>query len=371
MDSANGIAQRLNRNLLSVTKRSPTSSGQFPSSLASGGSAPVVLSSRFETGAGASGATSKLHGLFVVPESKVGASRKPLRCTCIGCNGVFCIKEDCETNHRGSGACVAEAGDIHIISKQGEAFIQPKANVRDISDDLIQEWIASRESVQDWTAKLGLVNSLDHSLVVSPEEMEASERFSKFADSWKTPAKRGRSSALPPERILPGPEEDCAFIKNVPEDPSEWMQQIGWDSSKEGRVVCALMNIETAFEAANGSNQSTFDIVNKELVSGKATSEILMSKIENLKARFGAPSKDEGPISSPTLWGAICELVGVMAMDAAEVAFSEDEMERLQQLLAACSENHGSLFSIRSCRIATPSQPPTKTPSCFWMEPIG
>jgi hypothetical protein len=368
MDLANGIAQRLNRNLLSVTKRSPTSSGQFPPSLTSGGgSAPVVLSSRFETGAGASGAASKLHGLFVVPESKVGASGKPLCHTCIGCNGVFCIEEDCETNHRGSGACVAEAGDIHIVSEQGEAFIQPKANIRDVSDDLIQEWITSRESVQDWTAKRGLVNSSDHSLVVSPEEMEASERFSKFADSWKTPAKRGRSSALPPERILPGPEEDCAFIKNLPEDPSEWMQQIGWDSSKEGRVVHALMDIETAFEAANGSNQSTFDIVNKELVSGKATSEILMSKIENLKARFGAPSKDEGPISSPALWGATCELVGMtVAGDSGrrkdEVVFSEDEMERLQQLLAACSGNHWKPFLnsvLQNCNTITASNEST------------
>ena len=55
-----------------------------------------------------------------------------------------------------------EAGDIHIIrSKQGEAFIQPKINTRDFADELVADSKMSRESVQDWTTKMGLVKSTD------------------------------------------------------------------------------------------------------------------------------------------------------------------------------------------------------------------
>jgi hypothetical protein len=129
---------------------------------------PVTLSSRFETGAVTStGATPKSHELFLVPDSKVGASGKSFCYTCIGCNGVFCVREDCEKAHRGSGPHNPDAGDIHILSKFGEAFIQPKINARDISDDLTAEWLASRESVLEWTTKFRLVNSTEHSLVIS------------------------------------------------------------------------------------------------------------------------------------------------------------------------------------------------------------
>jgi hypothetical protein len=139
MDGVNSIAKRLHQNLLSVAKRpTSSSSGQFPSSLTAGG-APVSLSSRFESGAVTSGATLKLHELFIVSDSKVGASGGVLCHTCIGHNGVFCVKEGCEIGHRCSGAHNPEVGDIHILSKQGEVFIQPKINVRDISDDLAAE----------------------------------------------------------------------------------------------------------------------------------------------------------------------------------------------------------------------------------------
>jgi len=129
---------------------------------------------------------------------------------------------------------------MHILNKQGEALIQPKINAKDLSDDLTSEWMGSCESIQDWTTKFGLVNSADHSQIISSEDMEASERFSKFAEDWKTPVKRGRGSVLQPERLLPGVIEDFAFVKNLPEDPAELISQIGWDPSREGRVVRAL-----------------------------------------------------------------------------------------------------------------------------------
>jgi hypothetical protein len=107
--------------------------------------------------------------------------------------------------------------------------------------------------------------------------------------------------------------EDFAFVKNLPEDPAELTSQIGWDPSKEGRVVRALVNLESALEVANVSNQATFEIVNDELVAGKSTSEILLAKIENIRSRIGAPNKEEGLVSSPTLWGAIYDLSGMLS----------------------------------------------------------
>jgi hypothetical protein len=183
MDRISDLSKRLNANLLSVTKRSPPSSGQFSLVLTSGGGGgeSVALSSRFESGAVTSGTTLKLHELFVVTDSKVGASGKTLCCTCTGQKGAFCARENCVTSHRGPGAYVPESGDIHILNKQGEALIQPKINAKCLSDDLTSEWVSSRESIQDWTTKFGLVNSADHSQIISSEDMEASERFSKFA----------------------------------------------------------------------------------------------------------------------------------------------------------------------------------------------
>jgi hypothetical protein len=237
---------------------------------------------------------------------------------------------------RRPGPYKPEPGDIHILSKQGEAFIQPKINARDISDDLVAEWMMSRESIQTWTTKLGLVNSTDHSLVISSEEMEASERFSQFAEAWKTPAKRGRSVSLLPDRILPGPDVDFTFVKNIPEDPSQLISQIGWDPAKEGRIIHALVNIEAALEVYNNANQATFEIVNNELVAGKSTSEILLAKIDNIKSRIGASIKEEGPILSPTLWGAIYELGGRVSGESGRpkdgLVFTEEEMEKLQDL---------------------------------------
>jgi hypothetical protein len=349
MDRVNGLAQRLNQNLLSVTKRSPPSSGQPPRTLTSGGSAPVILSSRFETGAITSGTNSKLHELFIVPESKVGASGKTLCYTCIGYNGLFCIKEDCDTSHRGSGPYKAEVGDIHILNKQGEAFIQPKIRSIDMADELVTEWtMMGRESLQDWTTKFGVVNSTDHSTILSSADMEASEKFSQFAVAWKTPAKRARSDLLLPDRILPGPEEDFSFVKNIPDDPSILINQIGWDSAKGGRVVRALVNIESALESSNITNQATFEIVNDELVAGKATSEILLSKINYIKSRLGAPSGEEGLLSSPTLWGAIYELAGMISGDPdkprEEEILSDQVMERMQYLVEDYAEHHWKPF---------------------------
>jgi hypothetical protein len=344
MDGASSIAKRLQHHLLSVTKR-PTSpsSGQLPSSLTAGG-APVSLSSRFESGAVTSGTTLKLHELFIVSDSKVGASGGVLCYTCIGHNGVFCVKEGCEIAHRGSGAYKPEAGDIHILSKQGEVFIQPKINVRDISDDLAAEWMRSKETVQDWTTKFGLINSADHSTTISPEDMEASEVFSNFAENWKTPAKLGRRQLAIPERILPSSEEDFAFVKNLPDDTSELIVQLGWDPQRGGRIVRAIGNIETALEASKGATQTTFEIINDTLVAGKSTSEILLSKLENIKSRMGAPSKDEGLVASSTLWGAIYELADMFTDEPGRhkenVVFSAEEMDKLQELLDTYYGNH-------------------------------
>jgi hypothetical protein len=338
MDRISDLSKRLNANLLSVTKRSPSSSGQSPTALTSGGGAPVALSSRFESGAVTSGTTLKLHELFIVTDSKVGASGKTLCYTCIGQKGVFCVRENCGINHRGPGAYTPESGDMHILNKQGEALIQPKINAKDLSDELASEWMGSRESIQDWTTKFGLVNSADHSQTISSEDMEASERFSKFAEDWKTPAKRGRGTVLQPERLLPGVIEDFAFVKNLPEDPAELISQIGWDPSREGRVVRALVNLESALEVSNASNQATFEIVNDELVAGKSTSEILLAKIENIRSRIGAPIKEEGlTVCSPTLWGAIYELSSMISGEGGrpkdDLVFSSQEMEKLQELL--------------------------------------
>jgi hypothetical protein len=337
MDRVNDLSRRLGNNLLSVTKRSPPSSGQLPPASTSGGGAPVALSSRFESGAVTSGTTLKLHELFIVTDSKVGASGNILCYTCIGQKGLFCVRENCGISHRGSGAYTPESGDIHILNKQGEALIQPRINSKDLSDDLTAEWMTSRESIQDWTTKFGLVNSSDHSQIISSEDMEASERFSKFAEDWKTPAKRGRATVFQPERLLPEVLEDFSFVKNLPEDPAELISQIGWDPSKEGRVVRALVNLESALEVANVSNQATFEIVNDELVAGKSTSEILLAKIENIRSRIGAPNKEEGLVSSSTIWGAIYDLSGMLSGEGGrskgDPVFSSQEMEKLQELL--------------------------------------
>ena len=133
-------------------------------------------------------------------------------------------REERENNHGGSGPHVAEAGDTRVLKKQGEAFIQPKTSA--------SEWSISRELAQNWTAKLGLVNLTDHLLVTSSGEMEAPERFSKFAEAWKTPAKRGRSGPPLPDWTLPGPEDDFSFVKSAPNDPSALMTQLERDPAK-------------------------------------------------------------------------------------------------------------------------------------------
>ena len=344
MDGVNSIAKRLHQNLLSIAKRPQSpSSGPFPSSLPTGG-APVSLSSRFESGAVTSGTTLKLHELFIVADSKVGASGEVFCYTCIGYNGVFCVREGCEIGHRGSGAYNPEAGDIHIMNKQGEVFIQPKINVRDISDDLAAEWSNSRETVQDWTSKFGLVNSADHSTTISPEDMEVSEEFSNYAENWKTPAKRGRSQLALPERILPGSEDDFSFVRKLPEVTSELITQLGWEPQRGADVLRVLENIETALETSQGTNKNTFEIVNDNLVAGKATSEILLAKVENVKSRIGVASKDEGLISSSTLWGAVYELADMISDEPGghkeDTVFSTEEMEKLQELLDAYFANH-------------------------------
>jgi hypothetical protein len=164
--------------------------------------------------------------------------------------------------------------------------------------------------------------------------MEASEQFSKFAEAWKTPAKRGRSVPLLPDGILPTPEENFTFVKSIPEDPSVMTSQIGWDPVRERRVVRALVNIEAALEDTNHVNQTTFEIANAELVAGKATSEILLSKIENLKSRIGSSSNAPGPITSPTLWGAVYELSDMIS----------GEVENPKEALAFFSRVSGSVL---------------------------
>ena len=132
MDRVNSLAHRLNQNLLSVTKRTP-SSGQSPTSLTSG------VRSQFETGAVTSGTTSKLHELFLALYSKVGASGKSFCYACIGYNGMFCVRQNCEKNHRSPGPHKPEAGGIRILSKQGKAFVQPKINATNLCDNLASE----------------------------------------------------------------------------------------------------------------------------------------------------------------------------------------------------------------------------------------
>jgi hypothetical protein len=204
--------------------------------------------------------------------------------------------------------------------------------------------LRSKESVQDWTTKFGLVNSADHSTTMSPEDMEASEVFSNFAENWKTPAKLGRRQLAIPERILPSSEDDFAFVKNLPDDAAELIVQLGWDPQRGGRIVRAIGNIESALETSKGATQTTFEIINDSLVAGKSTSEILLAKLENIKSCIGVRSKDEGPVASSTLWGAIYELADMFTDEPGrhkeDVVFSAEEMDKLQELLDTCYGNH-------------------------------
>ena len=132
---------------------------------------------------------------------------------------------------------------------------------------------------------MGLVNSSDKSLVMSVESMEATEEFSRFAETWITPTKRGISAILMPERILPGVEENnFSFNKTIPEDSSLLVSQLGGGPSYSSpghlgfiqRRICKI-------ELTHQINQATFETVNDELVSAKSTAEILLSKIDNVR----------------------------------------------------------------------------------------
>ncbi len=122
-------------------------------------------------------------------------------------------------------------------------------------------------------------------------------------------------------------------------------------------MVRALVNIESALESANLTNQATVEIVNDELVAGKATSEILLSKIDYIKAPLGAPSGEEGLLSSRTLWGAIYELAGMTSGDSDrprdEQILSDQVMERMQHLVEDYAEHHWKPFLARALEDCT------------------
>jgi hypothetical protein len=98
-------------------------------------------------------------------------------------------------------------------------------------------------------------------------------------------------------------------------------------------------------ETLKGATQTTFEIINDSLVAGKSASEILLAKLENIKSRIGVRSKDEGPVASSTLWGAIYELADMFTDEPGrhkeDVVFSAEEMDNLQELLLdTCYGNH-------------------------------
>ena len=148
-----------------------------------------------------------------------------------------------------------------------------------------------------------------------------------------------------PERLLPGIDENnFSFIKTIPEDPSLLVSQLGGDPATASQVISALSNVESAVASIYQINQATFEIVNEELVSAKSTTEILLSKIENVRARLGNSSTDEGLISSPTLWGAIYELTGMISGQVPGPKdgdiFSPEELENLQSLFDGYCVSH-------------------------------
>jgi hypothetical protein len=50
--------------------------------------------------------------------------------------------------------------------------------------------------------------------------------------SSKTPNKGRRRDPLLPDQILPNTTNDFAFVRNIPEDPSVLIMQLGWDAEK-------------------------------------------------------------------------------------------------------------------------------------------
>ena len=130
-----------------------------------------------------------------------------------------------------------------------------------------------------------------------------------------------------------------------PVDPSIMVSQLGGDPATPGQVISALSNIEAAVVGSHQINQATFEIVNSKIVAAKSTTEILLSKIENVRSRLGNSSTEVGLISSPTLWGVIYELTG--GMISGQVAgprdrdvFSPEELENLQALFDRYCANH-------------------------------
>ena len=65
---------------------------------------------------------------------------------------------------------------------------------------------------------------------------------------------------------------------------------------------------------------------------------------ENAKSRAGASSKEEGPVSSLTLWGAAHELAGMMSGQSTrpedDVALSVEETDKLRDSWDAHCGNH-------------------------------
>jgi hypothetical protein len=74
-------------------------------------------------------------------------------------------------------------------------------------------------------------------------------------------------------------------------------------------------------------------------MASKSTSEILLAKIEHINLCLGTSSPGQGLLSSPTLWGAVHELAGLISQQSGQPAgdsvFSEEEMEGLQELMGA------------------------------------
>ena len=73
--------------------------------------------------------------------------------------------------------------------------------------------------------------------------------------------------------------------------------------------------------------------------------EILLTKIKNVRSRLGNSSTDEGLlISSPTLWGAIYELIGMISWQVVGPwdgdIFSPEELEKLQDLFETYCVSH-------------------------------
>lgn len=87
----------------------------------------------------------------------------------IGNGAKMCVRKNCTINHKGGFVASVIRGDIFVQKTTDVVYMEPRAHDTMVSTEVVNLWLDSRYTLDEWILEFALANSSDHKEVLNKD----------------------------------------------------------------------------------------------------------------------------------------------------------------------------------------------------------